>query len=257
MSTISMRRVAFRTVHVLLLALLATSAWGLSEEFRQTYELAADGRISLENVNGDVVVESWDRADVEVSYVKKSKTQRGFDRIQVEIEERAGGLDISTEYRRLDDENGWNDGGSVDFTLYVPRQARIDGLELVNGDLKLHRLEGEISVEVVNGDIFAEGLAGQVEIASVNGTVEVGFETLSAGQKVELESVNGTLMVALPSDADADVKAETVHGGIENDFGFEVEKGRYVGRSMHGTLGNGSAQVELENVNGTIKVVGR
>ena len=46
----SKQRLAFHIVHVLLLALLATSAWGLSEDFRQTYELAADGRISLENI---------------------------------------------------------------------------------------------------------------------------------------------------------------------------------------------------------------
>nr|MBA3804147.1 hypothetical protein [Acidobacteriota bacterium] len=38
----------------------------LREEFHQTYPLAADGRVSLENINGSVTISTWDRNEVKV-----------------------------------------------------------------------------------------------------------------------------------------------------------------------------------------------
>jgi len=44
--------------------LLAGRAWAsesLTEEFHKTYTLSADGRVSLENINGAVTITGWDR----------------------------------------------------------------------------------------------------------------------------------------------------------------------------------------------------
>lgn len=243
----------------LVLALLAASAFGLAvkEEFQQTYDLAAGGRISLENVNGNVDIEGWDRDEVQVDYVKSARTQAGLERMEVKIDATGRGIDISTEYARRQNMDSGYDGGSVDFVLYVPRDARLEEIELVNGNLVLRQLDGDVAVEVVNGKVNADGLGGRVEISSVNGSMDIGFDSLSDGQRVELESVNGSLQLSLPDDANADIEAETVQGAIKNDFGWEVKKGRYVGRSMSGTLGRGGARVELENVNGSIAIRSR
>lgn len=239
-------------LNVCLVTLLATSAFAASEDFSQTYDLAADGRISLENINGDVVIEGWDQSKVQVSYVKKASSQEGLDRVEVMIDSSSTGIEISTEYKKGD--GGWNSNGSVDFILRVPHGARIDAVELVNGDLVLGQLSGEVTVEVVNGDVEASGMSGRVEIDSVNGSTDVVFDRLGADQRIELSAVNGPVSVTLPADVDADLSAETVHGGIENDFGLTVDKGRYVGSSLRGTLGSGGARIELENVNGSIAV---
>ena len=42
------------------------------EEFHQTYPISATGRVSLENINGDVQIKVWDRAAVQVDAVKKA-----------------------------------------------------------------------------------------------------------------------------------------------------------------------------------------
>ncbi len=60
--------------------------------------------------------------------------------------------------------------------------------------------------------------------------------------------------VTLPSDANAHLKAGTVHGSINNDLGLPVREGRYVGRDLEGQLGTGGARVNLSNVNGTITI---
>jgi hypothetical protein len=42
----------------------------LSEEFHQTYAIAPEGRLELDNINGDVHISTWDRSEVKVDAVK-------------------------------------------------------------------------------------------------------------------------------------------------------------------------------------------
>lgn len=246
-----------KTVWIAVLALIffagsaAAGDWGReTEDYRETFALSAGGEIVLENINGDVTVEAWDRDEVEVAYTKRARTREGLERVEVVIEERGGRLDIETEYLR----NGRsNDGGSVDFTLQVPRKAYLE-LDLVNGSLKVTGHEGRISADLVNGSLEAE-IAGEAELSTVNGKMDVTVTDTTAGQRLELDSVNGGLTLRLPAGVDADVEAETVHGSISNDFGIPVDKGRYVGRSMRGTIGGGGVDIELSNVNGSIKIL--
>ena len=47
----------------------------LEETFHHTYALAADGRVSLENVNGDVHDTSWTQNEVRVEAIKRASSQ--------------------------------------------------------------------------------------------------------------------------------------------------------------------------------------
>lgn len=228
----------------------------MTEEFQQTYPLSADGTVSLENINGDVKIEAWDRDEVEVIAVKKGPDQAALDRVAIEIDASSNRVEIETEYKKESGERGWSgkQWASVDYTLRVPRQARLSEIELVNGSLHIHDLRGDIEASLVNGNVEASGLAGDLDLSTVNGKLDVSFDQLDGQQSVDLDSVNGSIVLSLGSASSADVKASTVHGPIRNDFGFEVDKGEYVGRSMHGRLGGGEASIKLNNVNGSITV---
>ena len=234
----------------LVLFFAAAAGAKANREEVQTFPLAADGRLSLENVNGDVIIEAWDRDEVSVETVIRADTQEGLDEVEVVIDAGADRIRIETVYpeRRRFKHNA----ASVDYRIRMPRGAAIAGLELVNGSLTLAGLTGAVEAELVNGRAEARELGGDVAIETVNGSLEVSLTALEAGQSVTLESVNGSLELAIPGDADADVEAETVHGRIKNDFGLEVEEGRWVGSSLKGTLGRGGARIALENVNGSI-----
>jgi DUF4097 and DUF4098 domain-containing protein YvlB len=58
----------------------------------------------------------------------------------------------------------------------------------------------------------------------------------------------------IPSNANASIRAGTVHGGITSDFGLKVKHGEYVGHSMDGQLGTGGPRIKLGNVNGGIQI---
>ncbi len=233
---------------------LATAAAAIDEAYAESFAFDADGRLSLDNVNGDVKIHAWDTAEVKIEYVKSARTQEGLERMEIEIDATPDRIHIETDYR---ESRGWFDGnhsGSVEFTIYVPRGARLDEVELVNGALELEGIEGDVAASLVNGDVDARGLGGDVEIETVNGTLEIVMDRLDPDKVVSLETVNGRLELTLPRGADADLDVETVHGKIRNDFGLEEKKGRYVGRSLAGSLGGGGARIELESVNGSISI---
>lgn len=229
----------------------------LTEMFSQVYPLSATGRVSITNINGDVHINVWDQGSVKVDAVKRAYSQQRLSDVTIDVTNTADSVQIKTKYpgERF---NGRNNPGdrwaSVEYTLTVPRRARVDGADLVNGSLDIQGVLGDVSASLVNGTVKAGGLGGEVKLSTVNGGVEANVAALDGAKSVHLTSVNGPIVLIVPSGASADVKASTVHGGITNDFGLTVEDGQFVGHSMNGQIGSGGARIRLNNVNGSIAV---
>ena len=228
---------------------IVTRAAALEEGFHHIYALAADGRVSLENVNGNVHITSWSRNEVKVDAIKRASSQDRLEAIEIKIDSDADAIRIRTKYHRHFD----NDPGGVEYTLTVPRGARLDKFDLVNGGLDADDLGGEVNASSVNGRIKVRGLSGGARLSVVNGHLEVTFDRLDEAQTISLESVNGSIDLALPPDASATLDASTVSGSIHDDFGLPVS-GHFVGHELHGKLGEGRAQVKLSDVNGSISI---
>jgi DUF4097 and DUF4098 domain-containing protein YvlB len=232
----------------------------VQEEFHQTYQLAPQGRIQLENINGAVRVTGWDRSEVKVDAVKWAYTRERLDEAQIVVDPSADQLRISTKYpsRNLnftnDAQGRLNNPATVEYTLFVPRSARIDSIELINGGLSLEGLANDVRASSINGNVTARGLMGEAKLSTINGNLEATFNQLDATKSIALTSVNGNLTIILPSDASADLRANNVHGGIKNDFGLPVRKGEYVGYDLAGQLGQGATRIKLANVNGQITI---
>ncbi|HEX8558817.1 MAG TPA: DUF4097 family beta strand repeat-containing protein [Pyrinomonadaceae bacterium] len=233
----------------------------LTEEFHQTYPLAAGGRVSLSNISGEVKVVAWDRGEVKVDAVKRAHTAERLREAQIKVDASAGRVRIETDYPnstlRWSDRDGerHENPASVEYTLTVPRNAVINEINLVNGGLTLEGLAGPVHASSVNGRVTATGLSGPVNLSVVNGRLEATLDRLAESGAVHLSAVNGPLVVTLPSDASATLHADTVHGGIRNDFNLPVRVGEYVGRSLEGRLGGGATRVRLNNVNGPINIL--
>ena len=227
----------------------------LTEEFHQTYAITADGRVELDNINGDVHISSWDRNEVKVDAIKYADTKEDLEEAKIEIDSGKDHLSIQTKYPHRD--QGWNWGShnhpaSVEYTLTVPRTVRLDEIKLINGQLDVNGVSGEVRASCINGRLEAAGLAGRAKLSTINGHLEAKFGQL-AGKSVELNSVNGSVDLTIPSDSNAEVEASTISGGIHNDFGLRVN-GHMVGHDMRGELGNGGTQIHLSNVNGRIDI---
>jgi DUF4097 and DUF4098 domain-containing protein YvlB len=230
------------------------------EEFHQTYPLAANGRVSVENLNGAVQIRVWDQDAVQLDAVKRANKRERLAEAKIDVYSTAESIRIKTVYPDYDqtftdDEKGRDSNpATVDYTLTVPRKSRLESIELVNGSLDLEGTEAAVKASSVNGRVVARGLMGETKLSTVNGNLEATFKQLSETTPVSLGSVNGNVVVIIPSDSNATIRASTVHGAISNDFGVDVQDGEYVGHELYGQLGTGGPRIKLGNVNGGISI---
>jgi DUF4097 and DUF4098 domain-containing protein YvlB len=232
----------------------------LTEEFHQMYPLSATGRVSIENINGDVRIAVWDQNTVKVDAVKRAYKLERLNEAKVDVSSTADSIRIKTQYPEGNQtftsrEPGRNNNpASVEYLLTIPRKARIDSADLVNGSLEIEGAEGDVKAACVNGELKARGLTGEVKLSTVNGAVEATIVRLDEAKMTSLNSVNGSIVLIIPSNSNAQVRASTVHGGITNDFGLQVNNGEYVGHDLSGQIGTGGPRIRLSNVNGSIAI---
>lgn len=232
----------------------------VKEEFHQTYPLSANGRVNLENINGNVRITVADSNEVQVNAVKRAYTRERLAEARIEVTATSDAIRIRTDYPNRDqnftsDERGrYNNPATVEYRIVVPRQARLESIDLINGSLDIDGVEGDVKASSINGRVAARGLKGEAKLNTVNGTVEATFTQLDPAKALSLGSVNGSVVVVIPSDSNAVVRAATIHGAIRNDFGLNVQDGEYVGHSLYGQLGSGGARIKLGNVNGSISI---
>jgi hypothetical protein len=234
----------------------ASDHGAFTEEFHQTYTLAADGRIELENINGAVHISTWDRNEVKVDAVKYAGTKERLDEAKIEINANSELVEIKTKYKDHDlTFNSWghNNPAGVEFTLTVPRSAHLDEIKLINGDLDMTGLSGEVNASCINGRLEAKDLSGRAHLSTINGKLEANFTQLER-HTLELSSVNGSVELTIPSDSMAEIEASTVSGSIHNDFGLHVNNHRFIGHDLRGELGNGGTRIHLSDVNGGIQI---
>jgi len=233
---------------IALTTLAASAAQELREEFHQTYPLSKQGTVSLDNVNGNVRIVTWDRDEIQVDAIKRAKKQEHLDRMKIEVDAKADRIRIKSKQSssRSDRDNT----ASVDYTLTVPKQSRLDKISTVNGAVEITNVSGDVEAGSVNGPVMATGLVGEVELSTVNGSLKAGFAELK--RPASLKSVNGSVTAVVPANTSADVSANTVNGGIENDFSLTATKHFPVGRSLDGKLGEGGSKLRISTVNGGI-----
>src|SRR5208282_1237700 len=144
----------------------------LTEELHQTYTLTADGRIELDNINAPVHISSWDRNEVKLDAVKYADTKERLDEAQIEINVTKDLISIRTKYPEHDHNRNWgshNNPASVEYTLTVPRTARLDEIRLINGSLDVTGMSGEVHASCINGRLEARDLAGRTKLETING----------------------------------------------------------------------------------------
>ena len=106
----------------------------------------------------------------------------------------------------------------------------------------------------MNGKLVAERLSNDAALESVNGSVQAGFDKVDSVKRASIKTVNGKVELNLPMQANADISAHTLNGGIEATGNLAVKKKWPVGTDLNDKLGKGGARFTAETVNGAIRI---
>jgi DUF4097 and DUF4098 domain-containing protein YvlB len=194
---------------------------------------------------------------VQVDAVKRAYRKERLSEAKIDVNATEEGIRIKTEYPDWNQNfrsDKYDNPASVDYTLTVPRKVALESIELINGSLDIDGVEGNVKGSSINGRVTARGLMGETKLSTINGNLQANFTQLDQAKGIYLQSVNGNVTLVIPSDANALVRASTVHGSISNDFGLQVRDGEYVGHDLDGQIGSGGTRIKLGNVNGGIRI---
>jgi hypothetical protein len=192
-------------------------------------ELRRGDRVVLENLRGEIAVDTWSRDALEV---RGEISEPGL------VVRRTGAI------VRVGHDERKGRRGTVEAVLRVPAWVDLEagGPSL---ELRVDGVAGAIVVRNVRGDVWIRDASGPVEVRSVEGEIDVqgasaGVSASSQSEDVRLSDVRGTVTahsgsgdLTLLDIRSASVRAETQDGDIEfsgtiddsGDYRFFVHDG--------------------------------
>ena len=222
-----------------------------TERFSRKVKIGRDGRFSLGNIAGDIIVTTGGGDEVSIEAIKRTRGDRSeLARVQITVDDRAGRVDVRTEHEQNRmDRNGRGNHVSVDYTIVVPATASVD-LHSVSGGIKVTGVHGSLRSETVSGDVTitdaprleaAKTVSGEVSLTGITTDGDLTASSVSGNVRarglkargVDLGSVSGDISVTEATCERLGVK--TVSGNVEYAGGI-ARGGRYEINGHSGTV---------------------
>lgn len=247
------RRISGWALPVLTLLTLCVlpSRAATNEQFHKIVPLSSGGSFLLENVNGSVQVEGWDRDEVEVSAVKTSDTDtRDLEQVKIEVESIPGQVAVHTLYP-----NGQGADVAVEYRVHVPYRVLLGSVETVNGSVVVRGVEGSGDLRSVNGNVEVLNSSGRFNAKTTNGNLHLELRRLLDGGPMNIETVNGSVVLGLPSDGHANVKVLSMNGDLTSDLPLTSTARTVAAHTFRAKLGAGGSNISVRTVNGGVRLV--
>ena len=244
-----------------------TSAEKFSKTETKFFTISSHGKVVVENVNGSIKVEGWDKDQVSLEITKTVRANgsveadRYFDRMRVEIESGDNYLRVRTHYTHNDDWDGFfswlfhgfgSHGGDVSYVLKVPASVKTD-VHSTNGSIEVSSVAGDVKAGSTNGRLTLDGVSGRVDGSTTNGSIKAALTDEVEFKGMTLRTTNGSIQVSCPGDMSADVSAHTTNGSIQTDFPVTIQGG-FMSKSLEGKINNGGPEIRLHTTNGSIHI---
>ena len=252
----------------------------VKETFQKNYPLRAGGELQVENRNGGITVEAWDRNEDRVEAIKQvragsaEKAREGLKLLRIEVKPSAGALHIVTRYPKnqgdglLDWVTGDSMSMSVTYKIKAPRElvskllstnggVRLVGtrgpaeLSTTNGGVSIENVEGNIQLRSTNGGLTVVNSAGSLDGVTTNGGINAQLKEVDGD--ISLRTTNGGVTLRLPEDLRASVDIATSNGGIHSDL--EVEGGQKTRKSLTGEINGGGGKLYVRSTNGGVRIL--
>lgn len=217
------------------------------EDFHHSYDFGPGGRLYVENLNGPIEIEGWDRQTVEISGAKYASTEKARDALRVDILASAASIRV-----RAVRPSGYGGNMGARFLIKAPRQTVLEKIRTSNGAIRVKNIEAEARLETSNGSVTVNELEGGLEARTSNGSIRLELPAWK-NTDVDASTSNGSITLRLPDGAGAEVNARTSNGSISCDFDLAGGGTRKRTR-LDGVIGAGGPKLTLKTSNGSIRI---
>lgn len=174
---------------------------GQGQELHETYDLAPNGTISVNNVSGHIRVTSWNENKVRVDAVKRGRRDDDSARIEIQVTSRPDRLEIRTNYPSRSSDV------SVNYDLKVPRTAVLNSLVSTSGEISIVGPVARVTARSTSGSVSAREVVEVANLGSTSGNVRA--ERING--EVRANSTSGEVII---SDVDSRAYAQSTSGSV-------------------------------------------
>ena len=249
-------KAASSAVLVLLAGVIVFASAGFAavtkrQTFEHSYPLAPGGSFVLENVNGSVQVEGWDRDEVEVEAVKTTDSEgQDLERVKIDVDSAPGHVSVHTRYPK-----GEGVEVAVEYHVHVPYRVLLGCIGTVNGSVLVRGVDGGGDLHSVNGNVEVLNSAGRFSAKTTNGDLRLELRQVLDGAPMNLETVNGSVVLGLPSDAKANLRVLSMNGEFHSELPVTSTVAATPASAFRGKLGIGGGEISVRTINGGVRLI--
>jgi len=268
------------------LAFVISAPNSSAEEWTKNYAVSGRANVHLSTNDGSVRVMTGDTKQVELRVIYSGYTldknltiesRQDGDRVELSAKETmhwswgvhvSRGLRLEVRMPRNADLSVDSGDGSVET------ESVMGNLDIHTGDghIKVQGAKGQIRLRTGDGSIEGRDLDGQIDADSGDGhiTLDGRFDSLNIrtgdgsinahaqpGSKVvsswSIHTGDGSVDLALPSDLNANIDAQTNDGRISLGIPVMVE-GQFSNSQIRGKMNSGGAPVKIHTGDGSIRL---
>jgi DUF4097 and DUF4098 domain-containing protein YvlB len=178
-----------------------------SDRFSYRGRIGRDGRFSLTNVEGDIVITGGSGDEVQIDAIKQTRgSQTDLNSVNIDVDSRDGRIDVRTRYADR------SARVSVAFTVTLPAGASVE-VRSVSGNIRVTDVSGPVRAETVSGNVTAAKTPRLEAVKSVSGNVDL----TDAGADADLAASTVSGSVRARSLKVRSLQASTVSGSLSLD----------------------------------------
>lgn len=210
-----------------------------------------EGRgLSVHVTVGEVRITGEARTDAVAEFVRRAPDAMSLARALLVVDERPDRVEI----RALQLDGGTDARIRTDVRLRVPKGARVDEVQIFEGEFHLSSTTGAVRAVVQRGPIDARDVSGSVRLETHIGHVLVRQARLVTGGLLRLRTFNGDVRLGLVErPADARVMALALNGSITSDIPLTM-RDTWGPRWGEATIGRGENVISIDVVTGKIQI---
>jgi hypothetical protein len=222
-----------------------------------TRDIGAAGTLVLSGVAGSVeIVGSGGGQGIVVEAVRRVRSQSMEDALahlhELTVAVRVSGGVAFVETRQPDRSGGRK--YEVEYRIQVPGATNVTAAHAA-GPVEVRSLSGDVGVEVAAGAVKLVDLTGDVRAAVGAGDTDASV-TLPPHGRVELRVGAGSIVLSVPTETSASVRAVTAAGAIRPVDLVLVDQDPRAS-VLQATMGGGDGTIRLEAAAGDITIKGR
>lgn len=200
-----------------------TRTFSPRKQFQRSLPFEPGGKVSLDNINGDIEIRGWEenRVELSVEEIKRIPYSRkvrfygiGYSQPKVDFEK------VDEDFIKIKTGSNGEDQETSFFNclLNVPNSIILEDIRNNKGNISISDLYGKVVVDLEEGDLKIENFSGSLRASLVTGSVQAELLDMRNEDEVWISTKEGDITLYLQPEMNAKLEASASSGEISSEF---------------------------------------